>query len=90
MKTVLLSYLSGILTLGYVITATFFLKFWRRTRERLFAWFAASFLMLATQRVLLTVSGEWGERETWIYGLRLLAFVVLIMGIVEKNRAASR
>lgn len=85
-KTILLAYLSGILTLGYVVAATFFLKFWRTTRERLFGWFAASFFLLAIQRTLLTGFGAWGERETWIYALRLLAFVVLIIGIVEKNR----
>ena len=87
MKTIVLAYLSGILTLGYVITATFFLKFWRGTRERLFGWFAASFLLLAAQRFLLTISGEWGEQHTWIYSLRLLAFLILIVGVVEKNRA---
>lgn len=89
MKTIVLAYLSGILTLGYVLTGTFFLKFWRDTRERLFGFFAASFFMLATQRILLTLRGEWGEQETWIYVLRLLAFLVLVFGIVEKNRSAS-
>jgi hypothetical protein len=89
MKPLMLWYLSGVLTLGYLVAATFFLKFWRRTRERIFAWFAGSFGLLALQRLMLSAGNDWAERGTLPYVLRLIAFVVLIIGIVEQNRATT-
>ncbi|MHB1073965.1 MAG: DUF5985 family protein [Gemmatimonadaceae bacterium] len=89
MKFLVLWYLSGVLTLGYLVAGTFFLKFWHRTRERIFAWFAASFGMLALQRLMLSIDDDWAERGTLPYILRAAAFVVLIIGIVEQNRATT-
>jgi|1185.fasta_scaffold150220_3 hypothetical protein len=80
--------LSGVLTAGYAVAALFFLSFWRDTRDRLFVFFAAAFAVLALQRVTLA----WalvGQRDTTVYYiLRLAAFVLILVGIVDKNRAA--
>ena len=87
--TLLVAFSGGLFTL-YAVIALFFLKFRARTGDRLFALFAAAFLLLAVQRLALTVAREWGESTTWLYGLRLLAFVIIIVAIVDKNRAAGR
>jgi hypothetical protein len=89
-KDTLLASLSGVLTLGYGILALFFLKFWHRSRDRLFAWFATAFFVLMFQRATLGLTRQWSESSLWLYGLRLLAFVLIIIAIVEKNRAAER
>lgn len=81
---------AGFLAAGNLVAALFFLKFWRRTADRLFAFFAAAFALLAVQRVVLGVSREWAEESPWLYGLRLLAFVLIIVAIVDKNRSAGR
>ena len=78
---------SGALLAGYAIVALFFLKFWRRTSDRLFGLFAAAFALLALQRLGLSVSAELaGQGGEWMYVLRLLAFVLILYAIWDKNR----
>jgi hypothetical protein len=80
-------FLGGALAMGNLVAALFFLKFWRQSRDRLFAIFGAAFLVLAVQRVALAVAlqNEWDT--TWAYVMRLAAFVLLLGAIVDKNRA---
>jgi hypothetical protein len=85
----MIPFVSGFLVLGYLVAALFFLRFWRQTSDRLFAYFAASFTLLALQRVALSVSigGRSPDDTIWYYALRLLAFVLILVAIVDKNRA---
>ncbi|HEX8905395.1 MAG TPA: DUF5985 family protein [Longimicrobiaceae bacterium] len=79
---------SGAMVMGYLTAGLFFLRFWRDTRDRLFAVFAAAFWLLAVQRGVLTVAAHQGhEASVWIYALRLLAFVLILYAVVDKNRA---
>lgn len=79
---------SGTLVLGYLVAGLFFLRFWRDTRDRLFAVFAAAFWLLALQRALLALLAVPGEDgSVWLYVLRLVAFLLILAGIVDKNRA---
>jgi hypothetical protein len=87
MRVTLVLFLGGMLAMGYLVAATFFLRYWRRTRERLFVIFAVALLILAIQRLLLAVNLAIIEDQTWYYGLRLLAFVLILFAIVDKNRA---
>jgi hypothetical protein len=80
-------FLGGMLAMGYLIAAVFFIRYWRRTRERLFASFATALFILALQRALLAANFAIIEDDTWYYGLRLLAFVIILWAIVDKNRA---
>ena len=80
-------FVSGVLTMGYATAALFFAKFWRRTRTRLFAWFAAAFVLLAVQRAALATLGDaWAGAARWGYAMRLAAFVLILVGIAEQNR----
>ncbi len=76
--------MSGALAMGYAVAALYFARFWRQTRDRLFAWFACAFALLAVQRVAISVP----EPHEAIFLLRLAAFVVIILAIADKNRAA--
>jgi hypothetical protein len=89
MRSTLLLMVSGALLMCYVVIGLYFLKFRRRTRDRLFTWFALAFFLFATQRLLLTMAGEWLENVGWVYGLRLLGFVIILAAIVDKNRSAT-
>lgn len=80
-------FVSGLLTAGYAVAALFFLKFWRRTRDRLFAWFAASFGLLVIQRIALSVTQGSETGASWFYVVRLVAFLLIAVAILEKNRA---
>jgi hypothetical protein len=79
-------FVSGILTMGYIVAGIFFLRFWRDSRDRLFAMFGAAFFILAVQRLGLEFANDVPERATLWYFVRLLAFVIIIIAIFDKNR----
>jgi hypothetical protein len=81
------AFVAGLLTMGYLVASLYFLRFWKRSGERLFVFFALAFALLATQRLGLILLTSLDS--TWLYGLRLLAFVLLLVGILEKNRASA-
>ena len=81
--------IAGMLIMGYGVVALYFLKFWRRTHDRLFAFFALAFLILMVQRLALALGGDRID-PTWYYALRLLGFLMIAYAIVDKNRAADR
>lgn len=87
MRVTMVLFLGGMLAMGYLIAAVFFLRYWRRTRERLFATFAVALLILALQRALLAANLAIIEDQTWYYGLRLLAFVLILWAIIDQNRS---
>jgi hypothetical protein len=82
-------FIAGMLTAGYLVVALYFGKFWRQTRDRLFAYFALAFVMLAVQRVALAL-GDDRVDAVWYYLLRLLAFILIAFAIIDKNRADDR
>lgn len=82
-------FVSGMLAAGYLVTSLFFLKFWRRTGDRLFAFFAAAFGLLFVQRLALTLASGLVTSTAWYYGVRLLAFGLIIVAIADKNRSTS-
>jgi hypothetical protein len=84
-------FVSGMTTMGFLVAALFFSRFWQRTRDRLFVYFGVSFFILAVSQALITISNIPREDQSWAYLLRLAAFVLLIVGIVGKNfrRGAS-
>jgi hypothetical protein len=79
----LVQFLSGALVTAYAVAGLFFLRFWRESRDRLFAYFASSFFLLSIQRILIATS----EPSAAIYVVRLLAFVLILWAIIDKNRS---
>jgi hypothetical protein len=77
---------SGALVACYLMAALFFLRFWVTSRDRLFAMFAGAFSLLAVQRLALALTRQTMEDQTVFYLLRLAAFVIIIIAIVDKNR----
>jgi hypothetical protein len=75
----------GATAMGCCVAGLLFLRHWTRTRDRLFLFFAASFFAMAVNRLALIVIGEGHEGTTWVYLVRLAAFLLILMAIVEKN-----
>jgi hypothetical protein len=67
----------------------FFFQFWRDTGDRLFAWFGGAFWLLAASWIALAVFNPIAEARPYVYALRLLAFVLIVVAMVEKNRRPS-
>ena len=89
-SSILLLLASGALGALYAVIGLFFLRFRARTGDRLFAMFAGAFFLLAAQRIAIAVAREWGEDTTWLYGLRLLAFLLILFAVIDKNHGSAR
>lgn len=82
------AFLGGAVSMGFLIVALFFVRFWISTRDRLFLYFASAFGVMMGERVireLLAIKNEW---IPLIYLLRLAAFILILIAIVDKNRRA--
>lgn len=75
--------------MGYLVAGLFFLKFWARTRDSLFAVFAASFWLMALNSTLAVVLDIPHENQAILYLLRLAAFLLIIIAIVRKNMGSG-
>lgn len=80
------AFIHGAVSMGCAITAVFFLKFWRQSTDRLFLFFAIAFVILAADYVMLGLLSAATEWRVPVFALRLCAFVVLLLGILDKNR----
>jgi hypothetical protein len=90
MKWVLADFLSGALTAGFMVAAMLFLRFWRRTHDRLFLAFAVAFTLLALNQLIAALLGAGDERTPYTYALRVLGFVLILFAIIDKNLSARR
>ncbi len=77
--------LTGAIAMGFAVAALFFARFWRDTHDRLFGWFALSFLVLAVNRVALGLVEGSGHGD-YFYWIRLVAFGLILAAILDKNR----
>ncbi|AKT37456.1 DUF5985 family protein [Chondromyces crocatus] len=82
-------YISGASTLGYAVVAMFFLRFWRQTNDRLFFIFSAAFWLLALGRIAVHAVQVADDHLHYLYLLRLLAYVLILYAIIDKNRRPS-
>ena len=79
-------FVSGLITMGFLVSGVFFLRYWTRTRDILFAAFAVAFWMLAANQAFLVFVRIPLEERSWLYLLRLGAFVLILAAIAVKNR----
>lgn len=79
------AFLTGLIAAGYAVAGLFFLSFWRRTKDSLFAVFAVAFWLMALNQALPVVLGIPREEQGGIYLLRLAAFTLIILAILRKN-----
>lgn len=82
--------LLGAAAMACFAAALFFLRFWRDTRDRLFLFFATAFSLAGIERVALGLLPPADEHEPYVYLLRLVAFSLILLAIVDKNRQRPR
>jgi hypothetical protein len=80
------SLLNGAVAMGCAVIGGFFLRFWRQSSDRLFLFFALAFATLAFDHVLMGLIGSDPEWRVPVFTVRLASFVVILVGIVDKNR----
>lgn len=80
-------FIYGVLTAISATIAIFFLKFFRKSKDRLFGFFAAAFAVLAVDWLAHALLAPRHESQHYLFLIRLVAFVLIIAGIVDKNRS---
>jgi hypothetical protein len=84
------TFLLGALAMGCLVSSLFFLKFWRSSGDRLFLYFALSFLTEAINRTAFAL-GEYAREDSPLYyGVRLLSYLLILWAILEKNWVKPR
>jgi uncharacterized membrane protein HdeD (DUF308 family) len=84
------NFLYGAISMAAAIAALFFLRFYRRTGDRFCLYFFASFALESTSR-LLAVLLQWGDQNSeWFYVLRVGAYGLILIAILDKNLPRSQ
>jgi hypothetical protein len=84
----LIAFLQTVSATAALASGLFFFRFWRESRDRLFGFFGAAFFVLALSWALLALINPSDETRPYIYAIRLVAFLLMIIGMVDKNRAS--
>jgi hypothetical protein len=85
----LATFLDGGRVVFCVMIALSFAKLGRRTGERLYHAFSIAFVLLAISSTMIGLGVALGDYSVLVFVPRLLAFVLIIAAIVDKNRRGS-
>ena len=88
MRELVIQFMLGAIVACCAVAGIFFLRFWRKTRDRLFGLFSLAFWVLAGNWAALAFTRA-DEVRTWLYAIRLVAFLVILFAIIDKNRARA-
>ena len=82
--------LLGATALASFAAGLFFLRFWVKTRDRLFIIFALAFWLMGINWLLMPLAQRDELNSPAMYLLRLAAFTMILLGIVDKNRSKAK
>lgn len=82
----MMEFLHGGTSMGCIVAALYFYRFYRDTSDRLFVLFALAFAVLAVNRAALALSHPTAESTPYFYIARLAAFLLIAFAVVDKNR----
>lgn len=93
----IVEFFSGIYFATFMAAGVFFLKFWKSSGDRFFLFFCLACWLISLERVFLfmvggyqTETGPLSEVRSMVYLTRALAYVLILVAIVEKNRRSRR
>ena len=82
-------FLLGALVMACAAAGLYFLRFYRKVRDRLFGVFAVAFWLMGLNWLLLAFVRA-DETQTWLYVIRLVAFILILLAIWDKNRRPAK
>lgn len=82
----MIDFLDGASCLACAAIAVVFLRFWRLSGDRLLGFFGLAFVMLAINRIVLAALDDAGEADAFVYLARAVAFALIVVAILDKNR----
>lgn len=77
-------FVRGAVAMGYAAAGLFFLRFYVRTRDRLFIMFCIALWLLGIIRLAMVLVNE-SDEDHYFYWLRLVAYVLILIAIIDKN-----
>lgn len=80
-------FLLGAIAACCIVICMLLLRAWRRTDDRLFGLFAAAFGLEGINRTILASTANPNEGHPVFYLVRLASFVIILIAIIDKNRA---
>jgi hypothetical protein len=83
--TALLPLLGGMVSMASLVAGLLFLRYWRRTHDRLFLYFCIAFVVDAGVRVAQSLLTVTDHLQPLIYLPRLATFALIAWAIVDKN-----
>lgn len=78
-------FMLGMISMGALVAALFFLRFWRITGDRLFILFALAFALEAVNRAMYAYGGAQREEAMLYFVTRLAVFTLILIAVVDKN-----
>lgn len=82
------SVLGGALAMASLILALFFLRFWKNTHDVFFIYFTTAFALEGISWILF-LDHQQRVDDPIIYSIRLLAYLLILIAIVGKNKQAA-
>ena len=86
----MIQFFNGMLMMAFCVAGVIFFRYWRASHDRLFLMFSISFWIMAVNRLLLDYFTPPGtppnEHRTILYVIRLMAFLLILIAIIDKNR----
>lgn len=79
----------GAIAMASIVIGAFFLRFWRQGGDRFFLLFALSFFVEGANRIAQGLSQFPNEGTFARYGIRFVAFLLILAAIHHKNRGPS-
>jgi Family of unknown function (DUF5985) len=86
----MIDFLSGALSLAYLLAAIYFYRFWRRTGDRLFRHFAVAFCLFTLNQIVISTPVIRIATGGYEYLFRVMGFIWILVAIAEKNVLPSR
>jgi hypothetical protein len=81
--------LLGALAAMSATASAFFMRFYVLSGDRFFIYFAAAFGLFALNSLCLTGVSPAAEPQHYVLILRLFGFLLIIAGVIDKNRSRA-
>jgi hypothetical protein len=81
--------LIGAIAIAAWFVALIFFRFYRQTRDRFFIYFGWAFILEGAHRIPQAFHSGPSDDEPLVYMVRLLAYLLILYAIWQKNRGRS-
>jgi hypothetical protein len=81
----MMEFLSGVVTCGYLVAAGLFFTLWRSRADPLYRAFAIAFALFALNQVLAAALVTASQPSSMVYALRILGFVLILGALLDRK-----